>query len=439
MRKLWSLILVGVFIFAFCSGVCSQEKIIMTIQDYFDPAGGMAKFIDEFAVEFEKANPNVEINHIYIPFAQLLPTILQQALTNTLPEIYMADNPWVPQLIMAGAYKDITDKVEEWGWENWEDFFKGHRDLTSQEGRIYAFQVTTNNLALFYRKNLLEKAGISNPPETWSELNEDCKKIKDSLGIEGLAICATSSEEGSWQFLPFLWSNGGSLLELDQPEAIEALQFLADMVEEGYIPRDVVNVSAQGDLTQWLINEQVGMMLNGNWEFGWHLTPDVLEELGDVDVATVPVPEKGMRPIVPFGGECYGISATIDSAKYDWAWEFLRSLVEPDNLLRANIMQGGLPTRASVAEDILIERPMLKPFLDQAQYALPRPLLGGMDKYPDVSSELWIAIQKAFTGIATPEESLKEAAKNIQNLFSPEDYEQYKQLARNLLNEAAGK
>lgn len=96
-----------------------------------------------------KANPDVEVKRVYVPFAQLLPTILQQALTGTLPEVVMADNPWVPNLIKAGVYLDITDKVKEWGWENWEDFFKGHRDLTSADGKIYAPQVTTNNLALF--------------------------------------------------------------------------------------------------------------------------------------------------------------------------------------------------------------------------------------------------------------------------------------------------
>jgi len=429
-----------VFMLVLCGSlVLAQEKITITVQDYFDPAGGMAKFIDEMAVEFEKSHPTVKVNHVYIPFAQLLPTILQQSLTKTVPELTMADNPWVPQLIKAGTYKDITEKVKEWGWENWEDFFKGHREVTSSEGRIYAFQITTNNLALFYRKGLLEKAGISQPPATWQELKEQCQKIKEALGIYGFAFCATASEEGTWQFEPFLWSNGGSLLELDQPEAVEALQFLTDLVKNDYTPRDVVTVSGQGDVTQWFINAEVAMMVNGNWEFGWHLTEDVMQELGDVEVATLPVPQEGMKPVVPFGGECFGISSNIDPAKYDLAWEFLKALASPEGMLQANIKHGGLPTRASVAERILAERPILKPFLEQAQYALPRPLVGGIDKYPDVSSTVWVAVQKALTEMLTPEEALKEAAKAIRELFSPEEYEMYRKMARELLNEAMGK
>jgi len=416
----------------------AQEKVMITVEDYFLESD-IGKFVDEMAVEFENSHPNVKINHVSVPFAELLPTVLQQSLTNTLPDIIMADNPWVPQFIKAGVYKDITDKVKEWGWENWEDFFKGNREVTSSEGKIYAFQVTNNNLALFYRKSLLDKAGIDNPPETWQELKEDCKKIREVLDIYGFAFDACASEEGTWQFEPFLWSNKGSLLELDQPEAIEALQFLTDMVKEGYVSRDVVNVVSQGDPTQWFVNGEVAFMINGNWEFSWHLTEDVMQRLGDVGVATIPVREKGMRSIGPFGGECYGISSNIDPAKYDLAWEFLKLLVLPDNMLRLN-QNGrvGLPTRASLADNILAEQPLLEVFLEQSQYGLPRPLMGGIDKYPDVSSFVWVAIQKALTGVATPEEAFKEAARNIQELFSPEDYEKYKQLARTLLQEASG-
>ena len=416
----------------------AQEKVTITVEDYFLESD-IGKFVDEMAVEFEKNHPNVKIDHVSVPFAELLPTVLQQSLTSTLPDIIMADNPWVPQFIKAGVYKDITDKVKEWGWENWEDFYKGIREVTSSEGKIYAFQVTNNNLALFYRKSLLDKAGIDNPPETWQELKEDCKKIREVLDIYGFAFDACASEEGTWQFEPFLWSNGGSLLELDQPEAIEALQFLTDMVKEGYVPRDVVNVVSQGDPTQWFVNGEVAFMINGNWEFSWHLTEDVTQRLGDVGVTAIPRQDKGMRPIGPFGGECYGISSSINPAKYDLAWEFLKLLVLPDNMLRLN-QNGrvGLPTRASLADKIVAEQPLLKIFLEQSQYALPRPLMGGIDKYPNVSSFVWVAIQKALTGIATPEEAFKEAARNIQGLFSPEDYEKYKQLARTLLQEASG-
>jgi len=158
-----------------------SQKTIITIQD--SGSNPFGEWINENAKEFEKLHPDVSVKHVTIPFAQVLSTVLQQSLTGTLPEIVWADNPWVPQLIKAGVYKDITDKVKEWGWENWEDFYKGHREVTSYKGRIYALQHTTNNLALFYRRSLLEKCGIESPPVTWQELLETCKVIKEKVGI----------------------------------------------------------------------------------------------------------------------------------------------------------------------------------------------------------------------------------------------------------------
>jgi len=434
MKKILVLFLSTLFVMGF-SQVGLSQKTSITIQD--SGASPFGEWINKAAEEFEKIHPDVRVKHATIPFAQVLSTVLQQSLTETLPEIVWADNPWVPQLIKAGVYKDITDKVKEWGWENWEDFYKGHREVTSYKGRIYALQHTTNNLALFYRRSLLEKGGIENPPTTWQELLETCKVIKEKLGIYGIGFCAAASEEGTWQLEPFIWTNGGSLLELDQPEAIQALKLWTELVKKGYAPRDVVTAEGQGDVTMWFVNGEVAMMVNGNWEFGWHLTPDVRKRLGDVEVAPLPVPKEGMKPIVPIGGECYGIASTVEPEKFDITWEFLKKLFSPEELFEVNItMEGGLPTRASLAERALEAKPMLKPFLEQAKYALPRPPVGGMEKYPEVSAEVWTAIQKAITGALTPEEAFKEASQKIEKLFTPEEYGHYKQLARKLLAEA---
>jgi multiple sugar transport system substrate-binding protein len=418
---------------------CAPKKVTLNVQSYFEAGNEFETFIKGLATEFEKNHPNVTVKFTSTPFAQYNSLVLQEAVTNSLPDIVMADNPSVPQFITAGVYKDISAQIEKWGTANWQDFFKGQQEVTSSDGKIYAFQITSNNCALFYRKSLLKKAGIANPPETWQELEEDCKKIKEVLGIKGFAFNADASEGTTWQFEPFLWSNGGSLFELDQPQAVEALQFLTDMVKKGYVSKDVLNVTSQGDPSQWFINGQIAFMVNGDWEYGWHLTKDVVQKLGDVGVVPLPVREKSQRVIVPFGGECFGISATIDPTKYDLAFEYLQSMVSYDNMLKLYTKSdAGLPTRISVAQKLVTMKPEVKVFLDQSMYALPRPSMGGADKYPDVSSCVWTAIQKALSGQATPDAALKEAAAKIQELFSPADYEKYKQQARTLLLEASG-
>jgi multiple sugar transport system substrate-binding protein len=433
MRRMLAATIMGCLLGLYFWGF-SQEKITITIQTYWRSTESTPRFIEQVLIpEFAKRYPNVEVKLVYVPGGELLPTILMQAASGTLPEIIMADNPWVPQLIEAGVFKDITREVM--AALDWSDFFEGHRLVTSKDGRIYALQLHTNNLALFYRKSLLEKAGVDKVPATWDELLEACEKIKATLGIYGFVMYAAADEAGTWQFEPFLWTNGGSLLELDQPEAIEALQFLTTLVERGYMPRDVVNVTDQGDVTvRWFLTGEAAMMINGNWEFGWHLTPDVLQQLGDVGVAPIPVPKEGLKPIVPFGGECFGIASTIDPQKFAIAWEFIK-LWFVEKIGEYYQWSGHIPTRASYTHMVWEAQPLQRPFLEQAQYALPRPLMGGIEKYPNVSMETILAVQKALTGIQTPQQAFIEAANKIRSLFTPEEYEMYRKMARDILDQ----
>lgn len=407
----------------------------LVFQGYSNPNEQVAQFIQNVLIpEFQKKYPDVEVKYVYIPFAEYMSTILQQAVSNTLPDLVYLDNPWVPQLIDAGVFQNIRDYVmKDLGNDFWMDFFEGHRLLTSKDNGIYALQVHTNNLAIFYREGLLQKAGISQPPKTWAEFLDACKKIKESTGVYSIIFYAGADEAGTWQFQPFLWSNGGSLLELDQPEAIEALEFVTRLVKEGYAPRDVINLKDQGDESIWFMNGQVAMMVNGNWEFGWHLLPDVLERLGDVKVAPFPVPDASMRSaVLPFGGECVGVT-TADRERAQYAWELIRIWFAEKLDEYYEKWTGHIPTLASYSAKIANVRPEFKIFIEQAQFALPRPPMGGMEKYPDVSNEVALALQKALTEAKTPEAAFKEAAQNIRNLFTPEEYEGHRAFAANVL------
>jgi multiple sugar transport system substrate-binding protein len=94
---------------------------------------------------------------------------------------------------------------------------------------------------------LLADAGVSTPPRTWDQLTEMAAKTSKSSALYGIAFSAVNTEEATWQWEPFLWSNGGSLTDLDSRNAQVALQLWIDWVKNGYASRDVVNWN-QGDV-----------------------------------------------------------------------------------------------------------------------------------------------------------------------------------------------
>ena len=393
--------------------VPSYGKTQITVQTYYDPALPTGRALTKLFSEFEQANPDIDIIHIFVPFAQLIRTILQQAITGSLPDVVFADSPDVRHLATAGVFRDITPLVKEWG--QWDDLFVGAQYATTVDNKIYAIQFRTNNLALWYNKDILRKAGLERPPATWQELLDACQAIK-SRAPEAYCIgfSAVDSEEGTWQFLPFLWSNGGSLLELDQPRAVEALQLWTTLVERGYAPRDVVNW-VQNDVRVRFTMGQLAMMINGPWEL-----PKTRESGVRFDLAPIPVPRAGMRPVMPMGGEVFGLSSTIDPSKVNAAWSLIKFVVEPGNIARFAVEDGSLPTRRSAIPMVTERDPQLGFFAHQAQYALPRPIMGGNERYTEVSAITRRYIQASLAGLMKPEEAFRRAAAQIRQLFDSE-------------------
>ena len=77
-----------------------------------------------------------------------------------------------------------------------------------------------------------------------------------------LALSAPATYEGTWQFLPFMWSNGGDERNLATPKVAAALQFLVDMKNDGSMSDSVVNWS-QGDVNDQFKAGDAAMMVNG--------------------------------------------------------------------------------------------------------------------------------------------------------------------------------
>ena len=82
------------------------------------------------------------------------------------------------QFAKNGYLADLTDKVksnQEWDWS---DFQPGPVQATTYEEKVVGVPLITEQEVLYYRKDLLEKAGYTNPPKTLDELKEMAAKIQ---------------------------------------------------------------------------------------------------------------------------------------------------------------------------------------------------------------------------------------------------------------------
>ena len=399
----WNFLLCSL-ITAGCLGVAQAEETTVEILHYFNVQGQL-EGLAAIQKDFEAANPDVKIKFTYVPFAELVSHTLQTAAVHQPPGIACIDNPDVLRVAKAGVLKDISASVTK--LSTWKDTYAGPQHSVTEGQKIFGVPIGSNSLAIFYNKKMFSEAGLTDPPKTWPDLKDDATKLTKSP-VYGLVFSAVNTEEATWQWEPFLWSNGGSLLDLTAAPAKEALQFWVDLVKDGSVSREVVNWN-QGDVANQFISGQAAMMVMGPWMLG-----QVHKSGLDFGVSPIPVPKSGEKPIVPLGGEVWCVMKSNPKVEAA-AVKFIEFVQEPDRLEKLCNTFNYISSVRSVAAKQGQANPELEPFVEQMDTARARSEDGGAN-YPAISLAARSAIQQAITGQTTIDAALADAANKIKPL-----------------------
>jgi len=376
----------------------SGNQITLTIWDYFTTQTAYLGMLDEY----QKANPNIKLQRSYVPFADLKRKLLLGNAAGQLPDIVLIDNPDHSAFASAGILADITSAISAWGQAN--QYQDGPWKSTLWKNKNYGIPNNSNCLALYYNKDMFDQAGVT-PPTTWPELSSVAAHLTKNE-VYGLAMSLVKSEEGAFQFLPFLWEAGSDLDKLDSPEAVAALDFVAGLVKAKSLSSECLNWTQQNAITQF-IAQKAAMCINGPWQFPT-LTKDA-----KFNWQVVPLP-KGVQSASILGGENWAVTA---SSKYiKQATDFILWTQQPERLESVLEKDQGIPSRKDVAaNDFWKKDPRLAVFVNSLGFARPRAY---GPNYPKASDALQLAFQSAVSGQKTSAEALKQAAATVKPLLA---------------------
>jgi multiple sugar transport system substrate-binding protein len=307
----------------------------------------------------------------------------------------MLDNPDLQQIAATGALAPL----EDFGIST-DGYAKGVVDAGTYEGKTYGLAPTVNTIALFYNKKMLADAGIQ-PPTTWDELKTAAAALKDGDRY-GIAMDANATYEGTWQFLPFMWSNGGDEKDIATPETAEALQLWTDLVKDGSASQSVVNWT-QSDVNDQFMAGKTAMMINGPWQI-----PALTESGVDYGIAKLPAPEAGGTAVAPLGGEVWTVPQTGDKEKQATAAKVVECLNSDENQLEMATKRFTIPSKTAVATQFGQQVPAEQVFVDLVADARARTGELG-EAWPKAATKIYTAVQSALTGQASPEDALKNA------------------------------
>jgi len=372
----------------------AAEKTKLVFWSYMENQNQLAT-LDWICKSFNDSQSEIEVSHEYVPFADFKKQLSIGMAAGKLPDLVVIDNPDHAAFAQMGLFADVTSYVSQWS----KQFFPGPWKSATLNGKSYGVPFTSNCLALFYNVEMLQKAGVK-PPQTWTQLRAAAKKVTGN-GVFGLGISAVKSEEGTFQFLPWLLSSGAKIDKLDSKEAIKSFTILANLVKDGSMPKEVINWT-QADVEKQFAAGKLAMMVNGPWNI-----PAVNSDAPDLKWNVVKIPKDKVFSSV-LGGENFGV---VKGKNVEAACKFLQFVGSPQIMKEYEVKFNMFPPRQDVATDSAwTNDPIMQVFMDEMKYAMPR---GPHPKWPEISNAMSTALQEVLTQAKTPTQAAKAAQAKV--------------------------
>ena len=177
------------------------------------------KFYGERAADFTEAT-GVDVAFNAIPHDNHPPAIRARCDVAQAGgfDVYIADQPWLPEFAEKGFILDLTDKIDA---ADKADFAGSALDTVSWSGKVYALPIIVHNCAMYYRSDLLGGSGYALAPATWDEYR-DCAKQLTKDGIYGTLIAGKQDIEATTRLQSFIQQAGGDILDANNKPTFDS-------------------------------------------------------------------------------------------------------------------------------------------------------------------------------------------------------------------------
>jgi multiple sugar transport system substrate-binding protein len=252
---------------------------------------------------------------------------------------------------------------------------------------------------------MFKAAGLDpdKPPQTWADLLADARKLADpAKHVYGIAFSAVASEEGTFQFLPWIQMAGGDYNRLNTPDDVKALEFWQTLIDDKLASPDTL-VRGQYDSTATFNAGNAAMAISGPWEL-----PRMSQDAKfDFRVALLPTMTQGSPRVSALGEGDNVIMARSKHPKEAFAFlEFLAT-----QMPHVWNDWGFLPV-----EPVHVDRPKWPTdyavFLAALKTARVR---GPNPNWADISQAIQTAIQSGLTHQTTAQQALDTAQSAVEN------------------------
>ena len=397
MKKLLGILLIVCLLTGIAAAGAFAEEASGDVEIwYYWETEGHQKALNHIIEEFNASQSAIKVSAKYVPFADFKKQLSIGAAADALPDLVILDNPDHAAYAAMGVFADITGKFDV------STYYPGPVNSCTLDGKLYGVPFGSNDLLLFYNEDMLEAAGYE-IPTTWDELLEAAKACTTDT-VSGFAFSSLQNEEGTFNFLPWVWSTGATAYEINSEGGIKALSFIKELVDSGAMTKEAINWT-QGDTMHQFIAGNLAMMINGTWQI-----PTMRSEVPDLKWNVAPIPQDAQQAS-GLGGENY---AVIAGGNEDAAVKFLEFATTPETCLYMMNAMGYISADSTIAKDQFEGDEVYQVFVDEMQYAHAR---GPLPEWPSISDAISLAFNKVITGESAPEDAAAEAQATIDGII----------------------
>lgn len=330
------------------AGAAWAETKIQLVEVITSPQ--RTEFLKSQLAEFEKANPDIKVEVVSLPWGQAFEKFLTMVQAGETPDLVEMPDRWVGLYGNNGQLEDLGPYMKDWaGNATLGDRARQFGSTVKDTQYMIPYGYYIN--AMFYNKKLFAEAGIAAPPATMDEFAAAAEKIS-ALGNGKYGFCLRGGAGAFTTIQQFMnnmngkpgWFNADGTSTFSEEGSIKGLQLMQDIYTKGWAPKDSVT---------WGFNEIVSGFYSGTCGM-LNQDPDALigiaEKMNADDFAVAPMPTGPSGKAYPSMGYA-GWSMFSDSATKPEAWKVLAFLSENQQNLGWAKVVGVLPIHKGADDD----------------------------------------------------------------------------------------
>jgi len=202
-----------------CAGAADADKYAVKapikIQWWHALEAQYAPLIEKVVADFEKQNPNIDVEAVYQgSYADLNEKLIAaQAAGTTLPAVTVANTPYIAAYGDSGLCEVLDPYIKATGFDI-QDFGAGLRVASSFKGKQVSLPFLISTQIIFYNKDMADAEKIK-LPETWAEMDEFMKKASKVANGVTQRYATVIPGWDQWYFEPFYLNAGVNIVNSD--------------------------------------------------------------------------------------------------------------------------------------------------------------------------------------------------------------------------------